>query len=389
MKNITLKKLIIILIPIVLIALVVVKLKKNKSVANEKIYTYDKNTALPVKTMKISEEEYQKEMAYSGVFEANRETRLSAEVQGKLNAILVDAGSQVRQGQLLIKLDDALLKQQLKTAEVMIQNLSAETEIQLQNNAVQLAGMEADVRRYNILAASDAIQGVQLEKAEIQLKNAQNQRRTLQQQSAIKNSEAQKAGIVEQIKKTSILAPFSGIVTAKLSEIGSFAAPGVPLLQITELSTLKFTINVPESDLKYFKLGQSFRVIPDAYSDVTFSGKVSMVGSKGNAGNSFPVQLILSNTSDQKIKAGMMGKVFQNSVTQQKGLPIPASALQGSAEKPMVYLVKNGKAQLQEIKIAERTSDKVLIKSGLNPGDEIVVSGFINLFDGANIKVTQ
>ncbi len=122
------------------------------------------------------------EYSYSGTFEPNKETKISAELQGKINAILVDAGSVVSKGQPLIQLDNSLLKLQLQTIEV------------------QIEGLEADVNRYTILAKADAIQGVQLEKAELGLKSAK----------------VQKATLLEQINKTTIKAPFSGVVTAKL-----------------------------------------------------------------------------------------------------------------------------------------------------------------------------
>jgi membrane fusion protein (multidrug efflux system) len=386
MKNINLKKILIFLIPIILIGVVVVKLRKNKTAATEKVYQYDKNTPIEVQTKIAVKSNVERELSYTGTFEPNRETKLSAEVQGKINSVFVDAGSYVKQGQALVKLDDALLKQQLKTAEVMIQNLTAETEIQLQNNSIQLEGLEADVQRFKVLVASEAIQGVQLEKAEIQLKSVQNQRRTLQQQSAIKNAEAQRASILEQIKKTSIFAPFSGIVTAKLSEVGSFAGPGVPIIQLSELGRLKFVINIPEADLKRFALGQVFEVTPDAYNTSSFFAKVSMIGSKANIGSSFPVQFELQNTSDFKLKAGMLGRISKNTNGTIKGIVLPAAVLQGSADSPKVYVVSNGKAVLKPVTISSRIDNRVLIGSGISEGEEVIVAGFINLFEGAKVS---
>ncbi|MDP1817731.1 MAG: efflux RND transporter periplasmic adaptor subunit [Leadbetterella sp.] len=386
MKNINLKKILMFLIPIILIGVVVLKLRKNKTAATEKVYQYDKNTPIEVQTKIAVKSNVERELSYTGTFEPNRETKLSAEVQGKINSVFVDAGSYVKQGQSLVKLDDALLKQQLKTAEVMIQNLSAETEIQLQNNTIQLEGLEADVQRFKVLAASEAIQGVQLEKAEIQLKSVQNQRRTLQQQSAIKNAEAQRASILEQIKKTSIFAPFSGIVTAKLSEVGSFAGPGVPIVQLSELGRLKFVINVPESDLKRFAIGQVFQVTSDAYNTLSFIAKVSMIGSKANIGSSFPVQFELQNTSDFKLKAGMLGRISKNTNGTIKGIILPAAVLQGSADNPKVYVVSDGKAVLKPVTISSRIDNRVVIGSGITEGDEVIVAGFINLFEGAKVS---
>lgn len=347
------KKVLYIIIPLALIAIVVIKLKSNKEIVKDKVYQYDTEQAIHVQVDTIKSELIGAEFAYSGTFEPNKETKLSAEIQGKINDVLVDVGTFVTKGQSLIQLDNSLLKLQLQSAEV------------------QVEGLEADVKRFTVLANADAVQGVQLEKAELGLKSAKVQRATL----------------LEQINKTTIKAPFNGVVTAKLTEEGAFAAPGVPLLQITDISVLKFTVNVSENDLSSFQLNQTFSINADAYSDVLLSGKATMIGSKANMGSSFPVQFIVSNTSDLKIKSGMFGKVNLKSENQKTGIIIPASAIVGSSSQPQVYKVKNGKALLNSISIAQRIKNKIVVAKGLEEGDVIVTNGFINLFDNANVTV--
>jgi RND family efflux transporter MFP subunit len=266
-----LKKALYIIIPLVLIAIVIIKLKSNKEITQSKVYQYDKEQAINVQADTLQIENVNAEFSYPGTFEPNKETKLSAEIQGKINDVLVDVGSVVNKGQALIQLDNSLLKLQLQTIEV------------------QIEGLEADVNRYSILAKADAIQGVQLEKAALGLKSAK----------------VQKATLLEQINKTTIKAPLSGVVTAKLSEEGAFAAPGIPLLQITDITKLKFTVNVPENELNQFKLNQSYFISADAYSEISLSGKATMIGSKANLGSSFPIQFSVNNTSDLKIKSGM------------------------------------------------------------------------------------
>ena len=347
------KKVLYIIIPLALIAIVVIKLKTNKEIVKDKVYQYDKEQAIHVQVDTIKSELIGAEFAYSGTFEPNKETKLSAEIQGKINDVLVDVGTFVTKGQSLIQLDNSLLKLQLQSAEV------------------QVEGLEADVKRFTVLANADAVQGVQLEKAELGLKSAKVQRATL----------------LEQINKTTIKAPFNGVVTAKLTEEGAFAAPGVPLLQITDISVLKFSVNVSENDLSSFQLNQTFSINADAYSDVLLSGKATMIGSKANMGSSFPVQFIVSNTSDLKIKSGMFGKVNLKSDNQKTGIIIPASAIVGSSSQPQVYKVKNGKAVLHNITIAQKIKNKTVVSKGLEEGDVIVTNGFINLFDNANVTV--
>ena len=352
-KSSILKKVLYVIIPLAIIAVMVVKLKSNKEITQNKIYEYDKEQAVNVQADTLHVENVNAKYSYSGTFEPNKETKISAELQGKINTLLVDVGSVVIKGQTLVLLDNSLLKLQVQTIDV------------------QVEGLEADVKRFIILAKADAIQGVQLEKAELGLKSAKVQR----------------AILLEQINKTTIKAPFQGVVTAKLSEEGAFAAPGVPLLQITDITNLKFTVNVPENDLRQFKLNHSYTITADAYPEISFTGKVTMIGSKANMGSSFPIQFTLNNTSDLKIKSGMFGKVNLENASQEMGIIIPASAMVGTAIQPQVYLIKNGKSIMQNITISKNIQNKVVVSSGLKEGDVIVTNGFINLYDGANIIV--
>jgi RND family efflux transporter MFP subunit len=308
-----------------------------------------------VQAITLKPESIENDISYTGTFEPYKETKISADIQGKINSVLVDAGSAVRKGQALVQLDNSLLKLQLQTIEI------------------QIEGLEADVKRYTVLAQADAIQGVQLEKTEL----------------ALKSAKVQKATLTEQINKTTITAPFSGIVTAKLTEEGAFAAPGIPLLQIIDISSLKFTVNVPEQELSRFETNQQYALSADVYPEMVLSGKVTLTGSKANMGNSFPVQFSVNNTADLKIKSGMFGKVQLKNDGEEKLIIIPASAIVGTNIQPQVYLVKNGKAILHDITTSARFQNKIQVSAGLSAGDVIVTNGFINLFDGANVSFSN
>lgn len=349
------KKIIYIVVALAIIALVVIRLSKNKETTINRVYHFNKEQAINVQAITLKSESAENTISYPGTFEPNKETKISADIQGKINSVLVDVGSIVRKGQALVQLDNSLLKLQLQTAEI------------------QIEGLDTDVKRYTVLANADAIQGVQLEKSALALKSARVQRATL----------------IEQINKTTIVAPFGGIVTAKLTEAGAFAAPGIPLLQITDISTLKFTINVPEQELSQFKSDQIYSLSANAYPETLLSGKLIMTGSKANMGNSFPVQFLVNNTADLKIKSGMFGQVQVKSDGEGQHIIIPTSAIVGTNIQPQVYIVKNGKALLQNVSISSRIQNKILVSSGLNEGDIIITNGFINLFDGANVTISN
>jgi membrane fusion protein, multidrug efflux system len=349
------KKIIYIVLALASIAIVVIRLKSNKETTANRVYHYNKEEAIKVQAKTLIPESVNNDISYPGTFEPNKETKVSTDIQGKINLVLVDVGSMVKKGEALIQLDNSLLKLQLQTVEI------------------QIEGLEADVNRYTVLAQADAIQGVQLEKTELALKSARVQLATL----------------MEQINKTTITAPFSGIVTAKLTEEGAFAAPGIPLLQITDISLLKFTANVPENELNQFKMNQIYSLAADVYPETSLSGKVSMMGSKSNMGNSYPVQFSVENTSDLKIKSGMFGKVRLKSTDNEKHIIIPASAIVGSNIQPQVYLVENGKAVLKDVTVSTRFQNKAVVSVGLTEGDVIIINGFINLFNGANVSISN
>jgi membrane fusion protein (multidrug efflux system) len=347
------KKIIYIIVALALIAVVAIRLKTNKETTVNRIYQYNKEQAISVQAITLKLESPKNDISYMGTFEPNKETRISADIQGKVNAVLVDVGSVVRKGQALVQLDNSLLKLQLQTAEI------------------QIEGLETDLKRYTILANADAIQGVQLEKTEL----------------AVKSAKVQKATLTEQINKTNITAPFGGIVTAKLTEAGAYAAPSIPLLQITDISSMRFTVNVSEKELSKFEPNQQYALFADAYPETVLAGKVILTGSKANMGNSFTVQFSVNNTIDLKIKSGMFGNVQLKSDGEKKYIILPASAIVGTNIQPQVYKVKNGRAILQNITTSTRFQNKVQVSGGLTEGDVIITNGFINLFDGANVII--
>jgi len=347
------KKITYILITLLLFGLVIFKLYNNKKKAQSKVFHFDKEMPVPVQADTVKLQPINMKRHFTGTFEPEKEVKISAETQGKIKSFLVDIGSYVKKGQSLIKIDDAML------------------QLQLQSISVQIEGLEADVKRYTVLTEAKAIQGVQLEKAQLGLKSAKVQYHTVQ----------------EQIARTNITAPFSGIVTMKFSESGAHAAPGIPLLQITDNSALRFTVNVPEKDLALFTLNQEYTVTADAFSNLNLHGKTILIGSKGNIANSFPVQFSVANTADEKIKSGMFGRVLISGKTSYEGVIIPSSAVIGSDIEPKVYIVKNNKAVLQKISVAQQLENSIVVGDGLNQEDIIITSGFINIYDGAPIAI--
>lgn len=353
MKTSLLKKVLYVVIPLAIIAVVAIRLKGNKEIAKEKVYQYDEQAALNVMVDTIRPSVLDQGQSYLGNFEPYREAKIGAELPGKVQSMAVEEGDFVKKDQELIRLDDALLRHQLEGINVKIE------------------GLEADVARFEVLAAADAIKGVQLEKTQLGLKGARTEKQTVE----------------EKLSKMVIRAPFDAIVTAKLTELGAFAGPGMPLLQLTDISQLKLIIQVSETDLADFREGQKHPIYVKSLQDEPFSGTLTMIGSKANMANSFPVKFLVQNTSDRKLKAGMFGEVKMNNDQASPQIAVPASAVIRADGKSSIYKVNNGKAVVQTIAISGRDGDLVIVSSGLKAGDVIVTQGLTDLTDGANINL--
>ncbi|NPA69016.1 MAG: efflux RND transporter periplasmic adaptor subunit [Chlorobi bacterium] len=342
----------------VILAVMIIQLKKNRQETLNKVYHYDKNAPVSIHADTLKLKSLNDKTTFSGIFNPNKETKISADIPGKVEEVFVKEGDYVKKGTPLLQQDKSSLMLELKQAEVALKEI------------------QDDVNRYSVLAEADAVQGVKLEKAQLGLQAAKIKREIL----------------LDKINKTTVRAPFSGIITTKFTEKGEYAAPGRPLFQLVDINTLKFTVNVSENDLVLFKNNKTYPVKATVYPQDTLYGKVISIGSESNKmSHDFPVLMSVKNTPDLKVKAGMFGKahIKRDNENNEKYIIIEASSLIGSNIHPQVYIVKDNKAWLQDIVISSRFKNNVVVSKGLKEGDIIVTTGFINLFNGANVSIKK
>ena len=345
------RTLIIAIAAVVLIALTVMKLMTNKDAAEKKIYIHDSEAAVLVEDATPSVHTFESSFTFLGMFEAYRQNTISSDAQGKLIKLNVEEGDRVSQGQLIAKVDDEMLRLQLDNAEVAIE------------------GYKNDDARYSNLSKENAIPAVQVEKTKL----------------GLRSSEIQKNQIQKQLRSTSITAPFSGVVTKKMVDLGSFIGAGTPVVELTDISSLKLTVNVPERDILKFKLGQTVEIKADIYGDRMFKGKVSNIGVQADKSHNFKIQIVIPNPK-QELMAGMYGSVSLSNDKSTTALAIPRKALVGSSKDPHVYVIRNGKAELTSFNAGTSDGDYIEVISGLSKSDRIVVKGQVNLQNKSKVK---
>jgi len=342
-------------IVVALIVLAAIKLKSNKKAVEEKIYIRDSTEAILVSTTSPQSHTFEKSLSFLGVFDALHQNNVASDGSGKLLKLLVEEGDFVRAGQTIAKLDDEMV------------------QLQIQNVQLNIEQLKNDNARFSVLKKENAISNVEAEKVELGLKSAEVQLKQLQ----------------KQLRSTSIVAPFSGVVSKKMVDLGSMVMPGTPIVELTDISSLKLSVSVPERDILKFQKGQKVVANADVYSDVDFNGVISNIAVQADASHNFKVQSTVKNSAVNRLMAGMYGSVSLSNSKSTTALSVPRKALVGSSKSPKVYVVRNGKARLTSFNAGTSDGEYIEVVSGLNQGDQIVIKGQVNLQDNSNVKIAK
>jgi RND family efflux transporter MFP subunit len=248
---------------------------------------------------------------------------------------------------------------------------------------------EATFQRMNSLAAQKSISNQEFDEASARLKTARanhemarSRRLQLDSKLAQVEQEVHSAAIMRDY--ATVIAPFSGIVTAKSVEPGTLVTPGAPLLTLERDGGYRLEVPVDESRLPTVKAGQSVEVVFDA-PDRRVQARVSeIVPSVDAASRSYTVRIDLP--ADPQPRSGSFGRaIFAMGV--QKVVAIPASALIERGQLQSVFVVDSGAARTRIVTTGRRSRDSVEVLSGLNPGESIVTPVPSSLLDGVRLEV--
>lgn len=204
---------------------------------------------------------------------------------------------------------------------------------------------------------------------------------------ALSNAKAQLDQANISFGDATIKATINGIVNKKYIEPGSVVAPGTQLFQLVNVSKLKLKVTVNENQVASLKVGSTIKVKASVYPDKEFSGKITFIAPMADESLNFPLEIEITNNANNDLKAGMYGTAnFESNTTQKTPIKIvPREAFVGSVSNNQVFVVKDSVAKLTKITSGRIFGEKVEVLDGLNEGDVVVISGQINLTDGAKV----
>lgn len=190
-----------------------------------------------------------------------------------------------------------------------------------------------------------------------------------------------------------VRSPVTGAVVKVDCLAGQWIAIGIPLMIIAEMDPLYIGANVDEADIPRVKIGQSVRIMLDAYPDKAIQGKIVAISLVASAipigGTVFPVRIESTSVEDATLRLGMSADVEIVLATYEDVIIIPLEAVIYREGKHLVFVVEDSLAKAQEVKVGIWTEDTCQIEGGLIEGQEIMIKNADKLKGGEKVKLIK
>ncbi|MDO9374616.1 MAG: efflux RND transporter periplasmic adaptor subunit [Ferruginibacter sp.] len=333
----------------------VLKNNKKKNEAKTAIAAQTSGDVV-VKTYTVSKQTIEQDFGVNGNFAPAQQLNYAAENSGRVVKVLVDEGSRVSRGQILAIIDAGTLNVDLSSAQANLQN------------AVR------DQQRYENAFKTGGVTQQQLDQARLAVENAQAR----VSQSRIRVADA------------NVRSSINGVVNKRYIEPGAFVSPGTQLFELVDVSKLKLNVSVNENQVAQLKVGDAVDVKASVFPDKSFKGKIGFIAAKSDASLNFPVEIEISNTAGNQLKAGMYGTAVFDFPTQAAVVIVPRNAFIGSVNSNQVFVVTTGDtARIKKVIAGRVIGDQVEVLQGLDEGDRVITSGQINLADGSKVSTIK
>ncbi len=319
-----------------------------------------------VSTMVIATTEWQPKLTSVGNVRAFRGVELSTEVAGLVASVPIKSGQDVKEGELLIKLNDSSDVAQLNSLKALADLAKVINERDRQQLAIQAISK-------NVFDTSAA--------------DAKSKQAQVEQQTAL-------------VAKKNLKAPFSGRVGIVSINPGQYVNSGDKLLTLQTLDPIFVDFNLPQNNAEQIQVGQVVEVTTDAFKDASFTGKITAVSPKVDTNTrNIQVEAQLANP-DKKILPGMFANVNIKLGDQVKLLTLPQTAVTYNPYGSTVFLAKpSGKKDKQGKEILEAQQvfvttgatrgDQVAILKGVEDGATVVTSGQLKLKNGTPLIINN
>jgi RND family efflux transporter MFP subunit len=350
------KKYILFIILIIFAVTVAWILRENKkTMKSEELLSESSVDVLPVNTKILKCANIQEKFTFSGILRPVRELIVISQTQGEVKNVFYELGDFVKKGSVIVQVDNEMLVAQIKVAEANYEKA------------------KKDIERFEKMAEIDGVTRDQLEKMQLNFKNA----------------EAQYLTIRKSLDDTSIKASFDGYINQMFTKNGSMLGPGGPVFEIVDISGFKMTVKCSADEISHIKKGKDVRVIPKLLEKTELSGYVSKVSVSADIAQQFSVEISINQPEEEQLKGGMIAVAEITGAEYPGIIAVSKACILNENGDKYIFRVIDMAAIKTEVTMGITVMDMVEIKSGLKEGDQIVTTGINLLTDGQEITIVE
>ena len=307
---------------------------------------------------------------FPGAVHSQEEADLSFRIAGKILTRKVDAGAQVKAGDVLATLDPEDNKLNSEAAKAAVNAAAAD---------VKLA--QSDLKRYQGLLDKGFISKAMFEQRQNVLELAQ----------ARLDQARSNSGVVEnQMRYTSLRAPASGLVTAVIGEAGQVVAAGQPVFRFAAGATREVVISVPEGRVNALRTASRLGVTLWANPGKIYEGRLRTINMQADPSTRTHDARITIVDSDDNVQLGMTATVFMGARLEGALFQVPLSAVAQVDGKPVVWTVgADGKAHRIAVNVLRYVENFAVVSGALNAGMPLVSAGVQLLSEGQPVKAVE
>ncbi len=327
---------------------------------------------VPVTVTRPQVEPLQEDLPLTGTITSKRQAALSPRISGLISRVNVDAGSEVKRGDVLIEMDSALAKIAMERAAAAL----SEGKVALEE-AKRLDLEAQDLLKKRSIPETTAL----ARKADVELK-----------QASLLRLQAEYRQQYELLERHKIIAPFDGVISQKLAEAGEWVNTGTAVLTLVSIDELQLDVQAPQEYYPRLNKMTPVNIYLDAFPDKVFEGRIETTVPVNIATvRTFLVRILIDNF-DHDIIPGMSAQAVFKVPYQTDVITLPRDAIVKHADgRSTVWVIKKdkGKTFAREFQVipGKTLANRVVIKSGLEPESLVIIKGNETLTNGQAVDI--
>lgn len=336
------------------------------------------------------------EVMGTGTLEARVSTTISPKIAGRIGEVLVDQGDKVQQGQLLVRLDDEELQQQVEIASANVEAANAALQRLMADKNRAIAVFEQSKRHHDRIQSlkeknattqedvdraveSLAVATADMTRAEAAI--AEGQKSLL---AAEKTQEYHRARLADTV----INAPFAGLIVERQREVGDIAVPGSAILTLISTDILWISAWVDETEMSKLSVDQPARIVFRSHPERNFAGNVVRLSKQADRETREFIVDVQVSELPENWAVGQRAEVFIETDRQDDVLTIPLATLSRRDNQEGVFVATEGTAHWKAVTLGVRGGESVEVREGLSESETVLLvpTGQSMLIDGRRVR---